>query len=183
MESLAAHLLVAVPQLPDENFFRSVVLMIQHDLEGAFGLVLNRPSSMSIRDVWKQVGDSPCDCEAPLHVGGPVEGPLIAIHANKPFSEREVLPGVHFASQMPNLDSIVRDESQPFMLFGGYSGWAGGQLDAEMQAGGWLETPATRDYVFGEFDDLWNTVAADIGFDVMGGHLRKGQLPDDPSMN
>ena len=68
MSTLQGHLLIAAPGLADSNFARCVVLVIQHDDDGAFGLVLNRRSSRTVRDVWSDAGEDPCDCEAPIFV-------------------------------------------------------------------------------------------------------------------
>lgn len=183
MESLRSQLLVAVPQLPDSNFYRTVVLMIQHDDEGAFGVVLNRPTDVMIGDVWEQIADEPCDRLEPINMGGPVEGPLIAIHTEAEYSESEILPGVHVATQKDSLDELVRHDDKPFRLFSGYSGWAGGQLEGELEVGGWLTTPATYDYVFGEPDDMWKRVASDIGGEILFPGQAPHQTPDDPIVN
>lgn len=182
MESFKAHLLVAVPQLPDENFYRTVVLIIQHDEDGAFGVVLNRPSNITIGEIWEQIADQPCDSRAPILVGGPVQGPLIAIHTDSERSESEIMSGVFLATQKENLDSLVRQSEHPVRLFSGYSGWAGGQLEGEMKVGGWLTIPATYEYIFEESDDLWKRVADDIGSDILFRKQRR-EKPPDPSMN
>ena len=182
MESLKSQLLVAIPQLPDENFYRSVVLMIQHDEEGAFGVVLNRPSDVTVGEVWEQVVGESCDSLAPINVGGPVQGPLMAIHTDTECGETEILPGVYLATQKENLDRLVRQREHPVRIFSGYSGWAGGQLEGEMSVGGWLTTLATHEYIFDEAEDLWKRVADDIGNEIL--FFSKGSNgPPDPSMN
>lgn len=183
MESLRANLLIAVPQLPDKNFYRTVVLIIQHDEEGAFGVVLNRPSNLTISSIWEKIADEPCDNPQPINVGGPVQGPLIAVHTDDSLSENEIFPDVYFAAQMENLDQLVRQRSKPFLVFSGYSGWASGQLESEVEAGGWLTTPASYEYVFSDVDDLWKTVASDIGFDIMTHDMGIKHVPSDPSSN
>ena len=90
MSSLKGKLLVASPQLSDPNFHRTVVLIIEHNDEGAFGLVLNRTSSKTIKQVWERVTDEPCESDQPLHVGGPVGGPLIAVHQHAVFSDLQL---------------------------------------------------------------------------------------------
>ncbi len=94
MQSLKGHLLIAVPELPDRNFFRSVVLMFHHDESGASGVVLNRPSEISVADVWQELSESECECQQTVNVGGPVEGPLIALHTSLALAESQVIPGV-----------------------------------------------------------------------------------------
>lgn len=183
MNSLRSQLLVASPRLPDPNFYRSVVLMIQHDEEGAFGVVLNHPSEISVGEVWKKVSDNPCDNLDPVNVGGPVEGPLMAIHSEQECAEDRILPGVYFATQKELLDRIVSKNESPYLLFSGYSGWGGGQLESEMKVGGWLTTPATYDYIFSEEEDLWKVVAEDIGSEILFPHVQPKHIPNDPSLN
>ena len=74
---LAGHFLVASRYLRDPNFAQSVVLMIHHDHQGAMGVVINRPSDKTVREVWEMIGNDPCDRDEPIFVGGPVPGPLV----------------------------------------------------------------------------------------------------------
>ena len=77
-DNAQGRLLVASPHLPDPNFYRTVVLMIDHSHDGALGLVLNRVSDTSLRTVWESVVGSECGTQQHLFVGGPVDGPLMA---------------------------------------------------------------------------------------------------------
>jgi putative transcriptional regulator len=183
MESLRAHLLVASPKLPDPNFYRSVVLMIQHTDEGALGVVLNRPTNVTVGEVWEQIGEAPCESVEPINLGGPVEGPLLALHQHKKYSEGEVLPGVYLATQKDNLRRIVAQTKRPYRLFSGYAGWGGGQLEGELKLGGWLTTPATLDDVFGAGDELWKNVADKIGRQILGPAAKTKHVPHDPTLN
>jgi putative transcriptional regulator len=183
MSSLQGQFLVASPHLPDGNFFRSVVLMIKHDDEGAFGLILNRPTSNTVREIWRMVAEQELECDRPIYLGGPVSGPLVCLHRVKSCAEAEVMPGVYFAAHKDRLLKVVSQTSKPFRLFTGYAGWAAGQLEGEMQVGGWLTLQATKDLIFYEPDDLWEQVVGTIGRDVLGPAVRTQHMPDDPSLN
>lgn len=183
MNSLKAQLLIAVPQLPDSNFFRTVVLMIQHDEEGALGVVLNRPTEVTIADIWEDIADEECDSDEPISVGGPVEGPLIAVHTDESRSENEIIPGVYVATERDNLNELVQQNKHPVRLFTGYSGWGVGQLEGELEAGGWLTAPAKAEYIFYDGDDLWKEVTHGIGRNILEHGLQIASIPDDPSMN
>ncbi len=183
MTSLAGHLLVASPRLPDENFYRTVVLIIHHNEQGAIGVVLNRPTGSTIREVWDALSDEPCECDEPINVGGPVSGPLMAIHTNADCSETEILPGVFFATHRDRLNEIVRETDLPFRIYNGYSGWAPGQLENELKAGGWMVIPATIDYVFGDPDTMWRQASQEIGKEITSLLLHDAAAPDDPSCN
>jgi putative transcriptional regulator len=181
--SLRGHLLVAAPGLADPNFFRSVVIMIHHDEGGAVGLVLNRSSNTTLADIWDMVSAEPCDCQQFLNLGGPVTGPLMALHTSAAYSENEVIPGVHFSARKESLEQIVREARLPFRIFSGYSGWAAGQLEGELRAGGWLTIEATREFVFGEPDQLWKLAAQAIGEQITQPVLERTKRPADPSQN
>jgi putative transcriptional regulator len=182
MKSLRGHFLVASPHLTDPNFFQTVVLMIQHDEEGAFGLVLNRPTTGNLRELWEQL-EEPCEADRPIHFGGPVEGPLMALHADELCAEEEVIEGVYFAVRKESICEVVKNAAAPFLVFTGYSGWGGGQLEDELEAGGWLVAPATRDDIFGDIGELWTQVSQRIGLEILQDALRPKHVPDDPQCN
>ncbi len=182
-KSLAGHFLVASRHLRDPNFVQSVVLMIHHDDEGAMGVVLNRPADKSVRDVWEMIGNDPCESDALIYVGGPVPGPLVAVHALESFSEQEVLPGLYVSTHRDALDWIVRKSDQPFRLYSGHAGWGEGQLDSELKMGGWLSTPATQSDVLGDHEVLWKKVTQRIGLEIMAPDIKREQVPHDPSLN
>jgi putative transcriptional regulator len=184
MNSLRGHFLVASPHLPDPNFNRTVVLMVHHDEHGAFGLVLNRPTDATLDEVWRQVSDTPIESRQPIFLGGPVPGPLMAIHTHAQHADDDVIPGVYLSSQKEHMETIVEENLQPFLMFSGYSGWGEGQLEGEMEMGGWLTAPATREAIFtSENDELWKRVVSGIGDDILRSAVNIDQFPDDPSLN
>jgi putative transcriptional regulator len=182
-KSLAGHFLVASRYLRDPNFAQSVVLMIHHNDEGAMGVVINRPSDKSIREVWELIGNDPCNRDDQVFVGGPVPGPIVAVHAQEAFSEHQVLPGLFVSTHRDALDLIVRKTDQPVRLYSGHAGWGSGQLEGELEAGGWLFTRATKDDVFADHETIWKTVTQRIGLEIMAPELDFEHVPPDPSMN
>lgn len=183
MAFLQGHLLIAAPRLADPNFRRSVVLLVVHDEHGAFGLVLNRPADHPLAEVWEAMADQPCDRHQRLYVGGPVPGPILALHALAVCSEREVVPGVHFAARKDLLSRIVRQTEEPFRIFTGYSGWAAGQLERELGAGGWLNLPATAAYVFADPEAVWSQAIQGVGEQITEPLLGRVPRPRDPTAN
>jgi len=182
-QSLAGHFLVASRYLRDPNFAKSVVLVIRHDEEGAVGVVINRPADKTVREVWDTIGFDPCDRDDLIYVGGPVPGPLVAVHALEPYSECEVLPGVHVSMHRDAIDLIVRKKDLPVRLYSGQAGWGGGQLEDELEAGGWLTTEATKDDIFADHEMIWNKVTQRIGLEIMVPDLDEKLVPPDPSLN
>lgn len=181
--SLTGNVLIASPHLGDANFFRTVVVMVKHNDEGAFGLVLNRPACKSVGEVWEAVSDEKCDIEAPIRIGGPVQGPLMALHTLMSCNEAQVLPGIYFASNRDNLSRVVKRPDKPFLLFSGYAGWGEGQLENEIKQGGWLKFPADHDWVFADIDTIWKRAVCRVGDDILNQTLRPKHRPADPRLN
>src|ERR1700761_8195715 len=94
MTSLKGHLLVAHPGLLDPNFARSVLLMFEHNKEGAAGVILNRPTVATVSDISEQVFSERFEWDKPLTLGGPVLGPLMVIHDTASLGDQEVLDGL-----------------------------------------------------------------------------------------
>ena len=183
MKSLDGHLLVASSQLLDPNFVRTVILLVQHSDQGALGLVLNRSTSKQVQELWKEVGQSPCESQQPVHLGGPVSGPLMSVHTNRSYAEVEILPGIFFAAKKANLDQLVRQHEHAYMIFIGHAGWQPGQLEDEINAGAWATMPASAEYIFHEGTDLWEVVSQRIQTSTLPSILNIKHVPDDPSMN
>ena len=184
MKSLRGHLLVASPRLVDPNFIRAVLLMVQHDEEGALGLILNRVTDTTIGEAWTQVSNSPCARQdEPLHHGGPCEGPLMVVHTNEHVSQLEVLPGIYFSSQKDDIEWLVEQKDDPVKFFIGCAGWAPEQLEHELGTGSWLTTPAAVESIFDPEDDQWAKVTNQIARVMAHPLMNPKIIPRDPSLN
>ncbi len=183
MGTLAGKLLIASRKLRDPNFRQTVVLLLEHNDDGALGVILNRPTDRTISEVWEAVDFDPCDNEQLLNQGGPVPGPLIALHTSEELSEKTLLPGLFLSMQKETVDPLVRQTKYPFRLYSGNSGWGGGQLEEELQQGGWLSGPAKRSDVFADAEKLWPQVTNRIALDIIAPGIDPKQLPPDPSVN
>ncbi len=182
MESLEGQLLLAAPQLLDPNFIQTVVLLIEHNDMGALGLVINRPTSKTVQELWRQVGESPCESRLPIHLGGPVSGPIMAIHTLEGLGEIEIVPGVFFAAKKHHLDELVR-QGGDFKLFVGHAGWGPGQLESEIEQLSWQATPARIDDLFDARDDLWERLFRRATAGMLPDLLGIKHVPIDPSLN
>jgi len=183
MKSLKGHFLIASSHLLDPNFARAVVLLIHHSKQGAFGVVLNRPAESSIEELWEKAGQTPCDCRQPFYVGGPVSGPVMALHGNPELAEMTVLPGVYFAAHRDHLEKLLQQNDHPFRIFINHSGWGGGQLESELEQGAWLTIPATPEFVFYADFDLWTKVTYQVGRSLLTDVLKLKRIPEDPGLN
>ena len=183
MAFLTGHLLVASPHLLDPNFVKTVVLLVQHNKEGALGLVINRPIDKNVQVLWREVGGGPCESLQPVFLGGPVPGPLMAVHGFAEAGELEILPGVFFSASKPNLDTLVAQTVHPYKIFVGNSGWGAGQLENELQEGAWLSLSAAAEDLFQESTELWRLVSRRIGRSMLESMLNIKEIPDDPRVN
>ncbi|MDB5293741.1 MAG: hypothetical protein JWL69_4982 [Phycisphaerales bacterium] len=183
MKSLQGQLLIASPQLTDPNFARSVVLIVQHNEEGALGLILNRPLEATMQDVWEQVSEEPCQTEASLHQGGPCEGPLMAVHAQESLGQMEVVPGIYFSTDREAFEELVSRDRDDVKFFVGHSGWSPGQLEEELESGAWLIAPAKAQHVFSEGETLWAKLRRAVSLLTSFPWLDPKLIPDDPTVN
>lgn len=178
MESLRGQLLVATNRLQDPNFRRTVVLLLEHNEDGAFGVVLNRPLEVEVDDVlpgWSEVVDEP----AVVFQGGPVglDG-AIGVATGGPTVEVMAAP-----FGLADLDADPQQLVGSFAglrVFAGHSGWGGGQLEAEIDEHAWFVVAAMVADVFTpDPDQLWRRVLRRQGGDL----AIVANFPDDARWN
>lgn len=180
-ESTRGQLLIAGPGLQDPNFWRTVVLVIEHTEEGALGLVLNRPSETTAGEAIPEL-EQTLTPEEPLLIGGPVQPSSVIVLAEFEeasdaaliaFDEIGVL-GADAAQE--NLGAGIRQGR----AFAGHAGWGPGQLDSELERGDWiLESARPEDAFSAEPATLWSEVLLRKG----GSYALIARMPADPSVN
>ena len=178
-KSRCGQLLISSPRLRDPNFFKTVVLIVKDEAEGALGVILNRPLEVTVADACGEQLDIASELNIPIHQGGPCEGPLTVLHANPAAGGEEVVEGVRFCMDREDIEWLMAHNTGPIKFFAGYSGWGEGQLDAEIEQGAWLLTPATADHVFENQGD-WSKLTTWM---AMGKSVDLDRIPDDPSVN
>jgi putative transcriptional regulator len=181
-KSLQGHLLLDGGKLRGSFFHRAVVLICQHDADGAFGLILNRESGSNVGEIL--VANLPEFLkQLPLYVGGPVQPSAMSFLHFSPFMpEANVMDNLDVGHSLDALVEIGESLSttQKVRIFAGYSGWAAGQLEDEMKRESWLTHPATLDYVFDpEPTQLWRNILLRKG----GEYRLLADAPDDPAVN
>ena len=183
MKSLQGQLLIAAPSLIDPNFFRTVVLLVQHNEEGALGLVLNRATGTAIREAWQQVSQSICLREAALNHGGPCDGPLMVVHTLADVAGSEVSPGLFFCTQREDVEQVIGSGEGEARFFIGYAGWTAGQLENEMGTGSWITLPATQEHLFNDDVFLWEQTTRQAARIAAYPNIKTNLVPRDPTMN
>lgn len=169
---LTGQLLIAMPGMRDPRFARSVVYLCAHNAEGAMGLVVNKLiDSLSFDDLLKQLGiERRIDESIDIHFGGPVEsGRGFVLHSADYVQDStlQVDDRIALTATLDVLRDIARGAGPRQRLFAlGYAGWGPGQLDAELQANGWLTAQANARLVFeGSAAAKWDSAIALLGID------------------
>jgi putative transcriptional regulator len=180
-ESLAGQLLLAAPTLGDPNFARTVVLIGMHTEDGAMGVILNRPSTMTVAEAVPELERAVGEQEQ-LYLGGPVQrGSIVCLSEFLDPSPAGllVLGRIGFPAADADLATLV-DATARTRAFAGFAGWGEGQLDSEVENGDWIAQAALAEDVFTDApDELWSRVLARKG----GGFALLARMPPDPSMN
>lgn len=175
-------LLISEPFLPDPNFERTVVLLCEHNEEGSFGFVLNKPSVLKVTEVMEDISSF----ENIVYVGGPVQqDTLHFIHRNANVNNAvEIAGNVYWGGEFENL--ILLGETKQISgsdirFFLGYSGWGPGQLDAELEQDSWIVCDFVTDQLLFDTDSqlMWRKA-----LESMGGRFSVySNYPTDPRLN
>jgi putative transcriptional regulator len=181
MDSLRGQLLVASPALMDPNFRRTVVLIAEHNEEGAMGVVLNRESELEVDDAAPPLAEL-VEPGARVLEGGPVQPTAVVVMAefeDTGAAATLVIEDIGFVAAEADFDALG-SAVRRVRVFAGLSGWGPGQLESELERDDWIVEPATPEDVFGDdVDDLWSAVLERKG----GQFALVARMPDDPSLN
>jgi putative transcriptional regulator len=179
---LKGQLLLDSGQLSGSFFQHTVVLICQHDPEGAFGLVLNRVTGSNAGEMI--VADLPDQLKScPLYLGGPVQPSALSfLHTDSFVPDANVMPNLSLGHSLDTLVELAESFSatKKIKMFAGYAGWSPGQLEQEMKRKAWLTHPASLDLVFEtKPEQLWQKILSQKGWR----YRLLAQMPEDPSLN
>mgnify|MGYP002032958864 CR=1 FL=1 len=160
-----------MPDLGDPNFFRSLVLLCSHDEEGAFGIVINSPSAITVADVCGQIDvEWQGDEDVLARIGGPVQPSNgWVIHRGETSFEdnQKIAPGLYISSSQDALRGYAEQPEGSFVVCLGYAGWGAGQLENEVATGSWLTSHVSPRLIFDTAPHLmWRMALAEVGIDV-----------------
>ncbi len=180
MDSTRGQLLIAGPGLVDPNFWRTVVLIVEHSEEGALGLVLNRPSETTVGEAVSEL-EHLLELDDPLYIGGPVQpSALIVLAEFEDPAEAALLAFGDVGVLAGGAQDEPRAAVRRGRAFVGHAGWGAGQLDSEVERGDWILEPAIdQDAFTSDPGDLWQAVLTRKG----GSYALVARMPPDPSVN
>ena len=169
-EAFRPTLLLSMPQMQDPNFARTVVLLCDYLPEGAFGLVLNRPSGAAARDMVRLSPPVVAANDTPLFIGGPVEpqrGWMLLADPPGTDEYRTIVEGLYLSASMDLLRWVLEAYPQPrARVIAGYAGWGPGQLDDELAQSAWLMSEVELDLIFDVAPEaMWETAIRRLGAD------------------
>jgi putative transcriptional regulator len=175
-------LLISEPFLPDPNFERTIVLLCEHNQDGSFGFILNKPADSKVSEVMEELDSF----DEPILIGGPVQqDTLHYVHQSTEVEDAvEVAPGIYWGGRFDQIRLMVEThqlKGTDIKFFLGYSGWDKGQLDEELKADSWMVTDvASVDFLF----DTPARVLWTKSLKAMGGRFSMySNYPIDPRFN
>jgi putative transcriptional regulator len=167
-------LLLAMPQVLDPSFHRSVVLLLHHEEAGSFGFIINRPTDIKIREILRgmdigwQGGE-----EAVAYMGGPVQQNLgtvlfapVLLDGDADDAATEIAPGIALTQHIGDLSRLAEAPPDHFRLLLGYAGWGEGQLLEEILRNDWLTAPVSDELIFApDPEQVWDAALRSVGID------------------
>lgn len=176
-------LLLAMPQVLDPFFYKSVILLLHHQDEGSQGFIVNRPTGVKVREILEDL-EIPWLGEAGslAFFGGPVQPQLgtLLFREDKPAGTAtrfQVCPGVALTQHLGDLESLAESPPPSFRLLLGYAGWDTGQLVKEILRNDWITAPVRTDLLFSdEPEEVWRLAMESVGVDPA---LLPSWTPDD----
>src|SRR5262245_60755759 len=178
-EALEPALLVSMPQMQDPNFARAVVLLCNFTPEGAFGLVLNRPTDMAASTMVKLEPAMSTANAIALSIGGPVDperGWILLAERPEEAEYQTICEGVYLSTSPQLLRSVLsRNPAPRALVLAGYAGWGPGQLDEELAQSAWLIGSVDSGIVFDvAADAMWETAIRRLGADPSSLQMSRG---------
>lgn len=181
LQPVQGRVLIAEPFLPGDYFSRSAVLLVQCSAEGDVGFILNKPTDLTVRELFKGFPDF----ESNAFLGGPVSNDkLFFLHTlgEKIQDSLHIIGNLFWSGNFDHLVSLIRAglvEEEEVRFFLGYSGWSAGQLEAEISDHSWVVVEPSVESILSSDENFWNESIKSIG----GNALLWQNFPEDPELN
>jgi len=175
-------ILVASPGVRNSPLERAVVLVLQNSDQGVFGVVLNKPGSQELRSAWLQMTGT-SDGEESLVHGGPIGGPVFAIHQDQRLAEMEIPGGVFISAASEKVEELVRQTGLDYRIVFGVAGWNHEQLSREMDSGCWFQIGGSPEIVFDSPERMWEKSLLTYGANTLCDVVGLTGFPNDPELN
>lgn len=175
--------LISTPDIEMGIFFRSVVLICEHNHNGSFGLVVNKLLNLELPAEIVNL-NTLVNPHVTIHTGGPIQtNQMMLLHNNGEITNQtlKVTEGIYLGGDLPFLQEALAEENGPHLLLCfGYTGWGPGQLEREFLDGNWFVWPASAHHIFETpAEKLWTTLLREMG----GRYASLSMIPEDLSLN
>jgi putative transcriptional regulator len=175
--------LIASPEIESGLFFRGVILICEHNTNGSFGLLINKPLDLDLPEEILSVSDA-ANPHVSIRAGGPIQtNQMMLLHDHAESSQQtlKLCDGVYLGGDLQFLQEMVTDPEGPHILLCfGYAGWTAGQLEREFLDGSWYIHDANKDHLFHTpAEKLWRILLRQMG----GKYASLSMIPDDLSVN
>ncbi|MDZ4725230.1 MAG: YqgE/AlgH family protein [Leptospira sp.] len=165
--STRGKLLISNSSVIQDFFHKTIILMVDHDEDGAFGLVLNKPTQATLESLIKNLPLT-AHSDRQVYNGGPVDNMFVTIVHNNVSSKDpgvQIIPGVFMARSYDTLVEVLQSDTFKFRVFQGYAGWTSGQLETEFEKLSWVVSDVTSEAIFEENhgEELWKAALKNKG--------------------
>jgi len=175
--------LIATPEIDSGVFFRSVILVCEHNANGSFGLIVNKPLDLDLPEEIINIKNL-SNPHVGVRAGGPVQtNQMMLLHTSEEIAKQtlSITEGVNLGGDLQFLQDVLTNEEGPeILLCFGYAGWGAGMLEREFLDGQWYLHPASLRHVFHvPPEKLWQTLLREMG----GKYAPLSMIPEDLSVN
>jgi putative transcriptional regulator len=183
MRSLEGQLLVAPRNRTDPTFAHAVVLVVRHSGQEASGVIVNRPVDERVLVFGGEESKPLSIAHGQLFIGGPLMGPLMALHTDESLAEAEIRPKLFFTASEQKVFALLQQSEHRYKIFAGHVGWRPEELEQELEKTAWRTIPATAEYVFSPSEELWEDVSWHIQETTLQEMFHTRHVPKDPLIN
>lgn len=174
--------LVASPSLTGTPFSQTVVFLLQANDQGTFGAVINRPADDDVVTKWSSTTGLEFARQTMIQ-GGPIGGPVMALHQSKPLAEVEICDGVCLSVDTKALQHLARQTETQYRIVLGIAGWNHQQLFSEINSGYWFPLVVDPSHVFDDHTVMWQSFVREFGRQTLSSLIGEDHFPTDPTLN
>lgn len=174
--------LIASPALHGSPLEKAVVFVLQNNSAGTFGVVLNRPADSRLTTSWREATGLNFATSTVVN-GGPIGGPVLALHPEKSLGEVEICEGLSLSIDSEAIKLLAGQNEFPYRIVLGIVGWKPGQLDLEMGEGLWYPFEADPIHIFDDPLTMWQVFIRNYGLKIISQWVGDRMIPESPSNN
>jgi putative transcriptional regulator len=174
--------LIATSALQGSSFDKAVIVVLQSNRAGTFGVVLNRPADSQLTTSWREATGLNCGSSTLVN-GGPIGGPVMALHPERSFGEVEICNGVCLSIDSQSIKLLAEQNEFPYRIVLGIAGWKSGQLEQEIRQGLWYQFEADPIHIFDDPFTMWHSFTRNFGLKILSQWVGDRMIPESPQNN